>query len=134
MQLLCNSTEAPAECINILIRHDIQTQWSKSEILAIKLETSKVNHMVWAAAVWNTNTATIWFQMPVFISAASRQCWMCPSYNCSSDQSLCILHRRKLYSCDIHVVSIPWAVHITHNEEWGLWKMYHINVTCLMWR
>jgi hypothetical protein len=25
MQLLCNSTEAPTECIIILIRHDIQT-------------------------------------------------------------------------------------------------------------
>jgi len=66
------------------------------------LENSKVNCMVWAAAVWDTFTAAIGFHTPVFISAASRQCWMCPSYNCSWDQSICT-HHSISYILVIHV-------------------------------
>ena len=56
------------------------------------LENSKVNCMVWAAAEWDTVTAAIGFHMPVFIGASCRQCWMCPSYNCSWDQSIRTQH------------------------------------------
>jgi hypothetical protein len=65
---------------------------AQQKYLQSKLENSKVNCNVWAAAVWDTITAAIRFQMPVFIRAASRQCWMCPSYNYCWDQSTCIQH------------------------------------------
>jgi len=52
---------------------------AQQKYLQSTLENSKVNCMVWAVAVRHTITAAIGFHMPVFISAASRQCWMCPS-------------------------------------------------------
>lgn len=75
---------------------------AQQKYLQSTLENSKVNCMVSAAAVWDTITAVIGFHMPVFISAASRQCWRSPSYNCSWDQSICTQHSIR-YILVIHV-------------------------------
>jgi hypothetical protein len=89
--------------VQIALKH-LQNGWSfwwnmaskhgevKQKYLQSTLENSKLNCMVWAAAEWDTVTAAIGFHMPVFISASCTQCWMCPSYNRSWDQSICTQH------------------------------------------
>lgn len=98
---------------------------AQQKYLQPTLENSKVNCMVWAAAIW--------FHMPAFISAASRQCWMCPSCNCSWYQSICTQHSIS-YILVIHVqfhsimISTYWSLlkmrpggnvsYKCHRNEW----------------